>query len=183
MSHHRVLGFQRPDSARGQVVIGIGHCMDAARVEVNLHGYAEIVERVRADEQAVYAVLFLDFDRFKFTNDTLGHSAGDELLRQIAARLRGGVRGTDLMGNDPASNLVGRFGGDEFLVLINDLKTPGDATVVAARLLDSLTGIYSILGYEVQSTAHRSIGVERGVSGNDRMASHGSRARTEVHWR
>jgi diguanylate cyclase (GGDEF)-like protein len=115
------------------------------------------VDRVRADEQAVFAVLFLDFDRFKFTNDTLGHSAGDELLRQIAARLRSGVRTTDLMGSDSPSNLVGRFAGDEFLILINDLKTPGDATVVAARLLDLLTGIYTILGCEVQSTA--SIGI------------------------
>lgn len=115
------------------------------------------VDRVRADEQPVFAVLFLDFDRFKITNDTLGHTAGDELLRQIAARLRSGVRTTDLMGGDPAGNLVGRFGGDEFLVLINDLKTPGDATVVAARLLDSLTAVYSILGCEVRSTA--SIGI------------------------
>jgi diguanylate cyclase (GGDEF)-like protein len=115
------------------------------------------VDRVRADEQAVFAVLFLDFDRFKFTNDTLGHSAGDELLRQIAARLRSGLRAKDLMGGDPACNLVGRFGGDEFLVLINDLKAAGDATVVAARLLDSLTAVYSIFGCEVQSSA--SIGI------------------------
>ncbi len=115
------------------------------------------VDRVRSDGQAVLAVLFLDFDRFKFTNDTLGHSAGDELLRQIAVRLRTGLRSTDLMGNDPACNLVGRFGGDEFLVLINDLKTPADACVVAERLLNSLTPVYSILGREVQSTA--SIGI------------------------
>jgi diguanylate cyclase (GGDEF)-like protein len=115
------------------------------------------VDRVRADEQAGFAMLFLDFDRFKFTNDTLGHSAGDELLRQIAARLRNGVRATDSLGSDPARNWVGRFGGDEFLVLINDLNTPGDASIVATRLLDSLTATYSILGCEVHSTA--SIGI------------------------
>ena len=115
------------------------------------------VDRVRADEQAVFAMLFLDFDRFKFTNDTLGHSAGDELLRQIATRLRNSLRTTDLLGSDPACNVVGRFGGDEFLVLINDLKSPDDATVAAARLLDSLTAVYSIFGCEVQSTA--SVGI------------------------
>jgi diguanylate cyclase (GGDEF)-like protein len=115
------------------------------------------VDRVRADEQPVLAVLFLDFDRFKFTNDTLGHAAGDELLRQIAVRLRGGLRSTDSMGADPACNLVGRFGGDEFLLLINDLKTPGDACVIAERLLESLRAIYSIFGCEVESTA--SIGI------------------------
>ena len=115
------------------------------------------VDRVRADEQAVFAVLFLDFDRFKITNDTLGHSAGDELLRQIAMRLRSSLRATDVMGDDPACNLVGRFGGDEFLVLLNDLKSPADAAAVAARLLDSLTAIYSVVGSEVQSSA--SIGI------------------------
>jgi diguanylate cyclase (GGDEF)-like protein len=115
------------------------------------------VDRVRADGQAVLSVLFLDFDRFKFTNDTLGHTAGDELLRQIAVRLRSGLRATDLMGSDPACNLVGRFGGDEFLVLINDLKSPGDACVVADRLLSSLSAVYSIFGHEARSTA--SIGI------------------------
>jgi diguanylate cyclase (GGDEF)-like protein len=115
------------------------------------------VDRVRADGQAVLSVLFLDFDRFKFTNDTLGHTGGDELLRQIAVRLRSGLRATDLMGNDPACNLVGRFGGDEFMVLINDLKCPGDACMVADRLLSSLSAVYSIFGREARSTA--SIGI------------------------
>jgi diguanylate cyclase (GGDEF)-like protein len=117
------------------------------------------VDRVRADGQAVLCVLFLDFDRFKFTNDTLGHTAGDELLRQIAVRLRSGLRATDLMGSDPACNLVGRFGGDEFLVLINDLKTPDDACVVAERLLDSLSAVYNIFGSEALSTASIGIGI------------------------
>jgi diguanylate cyclase (GGDEF)-like protein len=115
------------------------------------------VDRVRADEQAVFAVLFLDFDRFKFTNDTLGHSAGDELLRQIAGRLRAGLRITDAVDGACAGNLVGRFGGDEFLVLINDLKSAADAPVIAARLLESLDAVYSLFGCEVQSTA--SIGI------------------------
>jgi diguanylate cyclase (GGDEF)-like protein len=115
------------------------------------------VDRVRADEQPVFAVLFLDFDRFKFTNDSLGHAAGDELLRQIAARLRNSLRATDLMGADPRSNLAGRFGGDEFLLLINDLNAPADAGVVAERLLTSLNAVYSIFDREVQSTA--SIGI------------------------
>ena len=115
------------------------------------------VDRVRADEQPVFAVLFLDFDRFKFTNDTLGREAGDELLRQIAGRLRSTLRAADLLGSEMGCNLVGRFGGDEFLILMNDLKIPGDAAVVAERLLNSLTHLYTIHGSEVQSTA--SIGI------------------------
>jgi diguanylate cyclase (GGDEF)-like protein len=124
----------------------------------------QAVDRVRADEQAVFAVLFLDFDRFKFTNDTLGHSAGDELLRQIAVRLRNGLRTTDSMSGDQACNCVGRFGGDEFLVLINDLNAAGDAAVVGARLLESLTPAYTIFGCEVQSSA--SIGIVTSEQGS-----------------
>jgi diguanylate cyclase (GGDEF)-like protein len=115
------------------------------------------VDRVRADGQAVISVLFIDFDRFKLTNETLGHTSGDELLRQIALRLRSGLRATDVMGGDSACNMVGRFGGDEFLVLLNDLNTARDACLVAERLLKSLAAVYSIFGCEVQSTA--SIGI------------------------
>jgi diguanylate cyclase (GGDEF)-like protein len=115
------------------------------------------VDRVRADEQPVFAVLFLDFDRFKLTNDTLGHTAGDELLRQIATRLRNSLRVGDVMQSDATCNVVGRFGGDEFLILINDLKTPADASTIAARLLDALNGPYGVFDCEVQSTA--SIGI------------------------
>ena len=115
------------------------------------------VDRVGADEQALWVVLFLDFDRFELTNDTLGHTAGDELLRQIAARLRGGLRVTDIKGSEASSNVLGRFGGDEFLVLINDLKTPGDASVLATRLLALLNAPDRIFDCDVRSTA--SIGI------------------------
>lgn len=117
----------------------------------------EAVDRVRADEQRVFAVLFLDFDRFKLTNDTLGHTAGDELLRQIAQRLRSSLRVTNVMENEATCNVVGRFGGDEFLILINDLKAPADASIIAARLLDALNAPYNVLDCEVLSTA--SIGI------------------------
>ena len=68
-----------------------------------------------------FAVLFLDFDHFKLINDTLGHEAGDELLRQIGDRLRSALRASDAMSDEPDSNVVARFGGDEFVILINDM--------------------------------------------------------------
>jgi diguanylate cyclase (GGDEF)-like protein len=115
------------------------------------------IERVNRGEQAYFAVLFLDFDRFKLINDTLGHVAGDELLRQIAGRLLATLRASDIMTLGEEGNVVSRFGGDEFLLLINDLRATGDAVRIAERLLNALTPPYDIHGNELHSSA--SIGV------------------------
>lgn len=71
-------------------------------------------------------VLFLDLDRFKNVNDTLGHTLGDLLLKEVAARLRRALRDSDT---------ISRIGGDEFIVLIPDINTPEDAIVVAQKLI------------------------------------------------
>jgi diguanylate cyclase (GGDEF)-like protein/PAS domain S-box-containing protein len=115
------------------------------------------VLRVRAGQQPLFAVLFLDFDRFKLVNDTLGHDAGDELLRQISRRLQRELRASDTLADTETGNVVSRFGGDEFLLLINDLKLTSDAMRIADRLLGALAPRYEILGSEVHSTA--SIGI------------------------
>ena len=85
------------------------------------------------------AVLFLDLDRFKLVNDSLGHGAGDALLRTVARRLRAELRGGDTVGRDAGGvvnggGLVSRLGGDEFCVLLTDLARPEDAMSVADRL-------------------------------------------------
>lgn len=115
------------------------------------------VDRVSYGEQARFAVLFLDFDRFKLVNDAMGHEAGDELLREIAARLRGLLAEPDVHGSLSTSTLIARFGGDEFLVLLNDLPNCAAAEDIAERLLDSLSKSYSVNGRDVYSTA--SIGI------------------------
>jgi diguanylate cyclase (GGDEF)-like protein/PAS domain S-box-containing protein len=74
------------------------------------------------------AVLYVDFDKFKLVNDTLGHGAGDELLRKMVDRLREATRATDL---------VARLGGDEFLILLADLEGPTSAGLVLAELVAS----------------------------------------------
>ncbi len=102
-------------------------------------------------------MLFLDFDHFKLINDTLGHEAGDELLRQIADRLRGALRASDAMSDDPDSNVVARFGGDEFVILINDVRAGTDVGRMAERLLNFLAPAYHLGAREVHSTA--SIGI------------------------
>ncbi len=115
------------------------------------------VDRVRSGQQRFFAVLFVDFDRFKLTNDTLGHQAGDDLLRQIAARLQRELRASDSRTDNPFGNVVSRFGGDEFLLLINDLDDPKAAPGIAERLLNALAPAYEIRGTEVHSSA--SIGI------------------------
>jgi len=113
--------------------------------------------RIRNEEQQILCVLFLDFDRFKLVNDTMGHDAGDDLLRQIALRLRGSLRTSDAMSSDYDGNLIARFGGDEFVIVINDLKRRGDAVTIAERLLNALAPTYKVKGQEVNSSA--SIGI------------------------
>lgn len=77
-----------------------------------------------------FAILYIDLDDFKQVNDTLGHSAGDQVLIQSSRRMLEVVRKSDT---------VGRMGGDEFMMILRDLSQPGDAEVVAQKLLDSLT--------------------------------------------
>ena len=115
------------------------------------------VERVRSGEQQRFAVLFLDFDRFKLVNDALGHEVGDGLLRQIAQRLTSSLRQSGRDPDHPDATLVARFGGDEFLVLINWLDDPAAAQRIADRLLASLSQTYTVDGRDVYSTA--SIGI------------------------
>ncbi|MEZ5615320.1 MAG: EAL domain-containing protein [Rhodocyclaceae bacterium] len=86
------------------------------------------------------AVGFVDLDRFKVINDTLGHDAGDELLKEIARRLSGSLRACDT---------VARQGGDEFVVVLTDLTRPEDATVVAQKLLEALTPPVNLCGREI----------------------------------
>ena len=88
-----------------------------------------------------FAVLFLDLDHFKDVNDTLGHPAGDELLREVAARLRGSVRDTDL---------VARFGGDEFAVLMPEVREEGGVAALAAKLIAALEPPFSVHGNDIR---------------------------------
>ncbi len=89
------------------------------------------------------ALLFCDIDHFNYINDTFGHGAGDEALRQVAQRVQPVLR--------PADS-VARIGGDEFLVLCEDLESPLDVAPISSRIHQALSGVYRIAGTDVPIT-------------------------------
>jgi diguanylate cyclase (GGDEF)-like protein/PAS domain S-box-containing protein len=124
------------------------------------------LKRARRRPEYRFAVLFLDLDRFKDVNDSMGHLAGDELLVAVAKRLESSVRATDTVGRIGAVHTVARFGGDEFTVLVEDLRQPVDAVLVAERLLAELVRPFTVAGHEVFTTA--SIGIVSDTRGYER---------------
>ena len=117
------------------------------------------LDHLRRNPGYGFAVLFMDFDRFKQVNDTLGHGAGDELLRQIAQRLGLAVRPGDAVARmHNEESVAARMGGDEFVVVLEGVTEPAVVEAVAQRLLTELAEPYVVNGcIPVQSTA--SIGV------------------------
>jgi len=106
------------------------------------------------------ATLFIDLDRFKVINDTLGHTVGDLLLTHVAERLSESVRQSDSVGRHAGhepSHALARLGGDEFTILLTTLSHPEDAGRVARRILEMLAHPFSIDGHEVFISA--SIGI------------------------
>jgi diguanylate cyclase (GGDEF)-like protein len=101
-------------------------------------------------------VLFCDLDRFKAVNDSLGHAAGDELLRQVAARLGGSVRPQDT---------VGRLSGDEFAVLLPGLAGADDAAALAARVTACFAEPFRLEGEQVWMGTSVGIAVRTGPGG------------------
>lgn len=91
-------------------------------------------------KQTKAAIVFIDLDHFKTVNDSLGHAYGDDLLKQAAVRLVECVRKTDV---------VGRLGGDEFIVLLNEVGDSGDVALIAKKILDRLTASFTVAGREI----------------------------------
>lgn len=94
------------------------------------------------------AAMFIDLDRFKYINDTLGHSVGDELLREVAIRLNNTVR---------ASDTVARLGGDEFVVLLPDIGSAADAATIAGKIINSFAAPIQVGSHELHTSP--SIGI------------------------
>lgn len=112
------------------------------------------VARGKRKDNYLFAVLFLDLDRFKIINDSLGHLMGDELLIQLSHRLKSSLRPGDT---------VARLGGDEFTILLDDIKDVTDATLVADRIKKELSLPFSLDEHDIFTTV--SIGIALSSSG------------------
>ena len=115
------------------------------------------LKRTKTQSNYLFAVLFLDLDRFKVVNDSMGHLVGDKLLMEIARRLENCVRPTDT---------VARLGGDEFTILLENISDIEIATKVAEKIYHSLTIPFSLENYELFTTA--SIGIALSSHGYDK---------------
>ncbi|MCU0537667.1 MAG: EAL domain-containing protein [Hydrococcus sp. Prado102] len=118
----------------------------------------DAVERVKRNPDYLFAVMFLDLDRFKIINDSMGHSAGDRLLVEVASRLSQSVRSIDT---------VTRMGGDEFAILLENLQNPGEAYKIARRIQQQLSEPIAIDEQEVFTNA--SIGIVLSSMGSERV--------------
>lgn len=118
----------------------------------NRSGFTDKLEqafaRASVDENYLFAVIFLDLDRFKVVNDSLGHPIGDRLLSAIAQPLKSCLRTKDI---------IARFGGDEFTILLEDIQAISDATDVAQQINQKLAQSFNLDGYYAFTTA--SIGI------------------------
>lgn len=107
-----------------------------------------------------FAILFLDLDRFKRINDSFGHHIGDLLLQKVAQRLLYCLRKTDMVSlreEEALEHCISRQGGDEFTLLLSELKSPEDAARVAQRIIKAISQPIHLEGYELVSTT--SIGI------------------------
>ena len=112
------------------------------------------------DRQSLFAVLFMDLDRFKIINDTLGHEVGDQLLMETAKRLNSCARSGDI---------VARLGGDEFVIVLNGLRKPEDAEQLARRFQKAIELPLELAGNKFSLSASFGIAIADGRSSADQL--------------
>ena len=137
------------------------------------------IERARRHTEFLYAVLLLDFDRFKSHVEHLGSAAADQVLIAAARRLETSLRGGDTVARFGRDHVVARLGGDEFIILLDDLNEVRDAKFVAERLLKEISSAVVVGGQEVFLTA--SVGIAVSPTGYSRPEQALRDADTALH--
>ncbi|HUE02737.1 MAG TPA: EAL domain-containing protein [Bryobacteraceae bacterium] len=120
------------------------------------------VERATRYVAGQFAVLLMGIDRFKIVNDSLGHMAGDLLLKSLGRRLREGLRASDTVARLQEDCAIARLSGDEFGVLLDDVRQPGDAVAVAERIGAEMRAPFMLNGQEVFVTVSVGIAASNG---------------------
>jgi diguanylate cyclase (GGDEF)-like protein/PAS domain S-box-containing protein len=130
-----------------------------------------LFNRAQRSPERQYALLFVDLDGFKVFNDTMGPAVGDEVLAEVGRRIGSCLRDEDLVsrtGNDLSTHnaVLSRMGGDEFTILLEDLKDPSDAMRVGQRMLAAISAIFLVQGRELRTSA--SIGIALSTLAHER---------------
>ena len=126
------------------------------------------LKRSKKKKSYRFALLFLDLDRFKVVNDSLGHLIGDQLLVGIGRRLERCLRTTDTVSRYEDKHLLARLGGDEFTILLEDIRGVNDATLVAERLIKEVMRPFDLSGHEIFVST--SIGISISTTGYENAA-------------
>ena len=124
------------------------------------------LERVKQHKGSMFAVLFLDLDRFKVVNESLGHPVGDQLLIALSRRLETSLRSSDTVARMGGVPTMARLGGDEFTILLDEINNVSDATCVAERLQQHLATPFVLAGQDVFTTV--SVGIALSATGYSR---------------
>jgi diguanylate cyclase (GGDEF)-like protein/PAS domain S-box-containing protein len=154
----RMAGSQT-DITEGKVVDPLTHLPNRLYFIDRLESALETAHQ----QDTLFAVLFVDLDQFKLVNDSLGHEAGDELLIDVAGRLRASIRSSSRRGGSGES-VVARIGGDEFAIFLGLLQSETEASTIALRILERLAEPFQFEGRQMLVSA--SIGIALSSTGN-----------------
>ncbi|BEL06192.1 hypothetical protein Q0Z83_043830 [Actinoplanes sichuanensis] len=155
LQHQAVLAALRIQEERFRIAALYDHLTGLPNRSLFVQRLGETLQRIRQRSTARFGVLFLDLDGFKLVNDSLGHDAGDSLLTEVAARITGQL---------PAGDTAARFGGDEFLILVEDVDDVSMLSETADRLQTVLSQPYHLASHDETVVVGASIGITVGTN-------------------